>query len=74
MSDNDTLNGDGDDAKVTPWFLAALARFYTVEMLQGWIARADAGMRTKSGQVERWQRALAWLRSEQAQEQASDDS
>ena len=67
MNDADALNGNGDDAKVTPWFLAALSRFYTVEMLEDWIAQADKGMRVRDGQVAHWQRALAWLRSEQEQ-------
>ena len=58
---SDTPNDNGNGAKVDARFLALLARFYTVEMLQGWIARADAGMRVRDGQVERWQRALAWL-------------
>jgi len=64
MSDDTLSNGNGNDAKATPWFLAALARFYTVEMLEDWIARADAGMRVRDGQVERWQRALAALEVE----------
>ena len=71
MSD-DTLNGNGNGVKVDARFLALLARFYTIEALESWLARAREGMHVKRGQVERWQRALAWLRSEQ--EQVDDDS
>jgi len=73
MNDTDALsNGNGNGAKVDARFLALLARFYTVEMLQGWIARSEAGMRTKPGQLARWRQALAWLR--QTQEQAGDET
>jgi hypothetical protein len=61
----DVLSGNGGDAKMTPSFLAMLARAYTVEMLEGWLDRARDGMRTRTGQVARWRRTLAWLRSEQ---------
>jgi hypothetical protein len=70
MSDNDTLNGNGESGKVDVRFLELLARYYTVEMLEDWLARANGGMRVRENQVARWERTLTWLR--QAQEQAGD--
>jgi len=62
---SELINGSGAGKSIDAAFLAMLRRHYTVEMVRGWVARADAGMRTKPGQVERWRKTLAWLEQEQ---------
>lgn len=43
-------------------FLARLHRFYTIPLLEDWIARAERGMKVrKDGQLARWRLTLGWL-------------
>ena len=73
MNDGDTLNDNDENAKVDARFLELLTHYYTIAMLESFIARADEGMRVKpDGQLARWHKTLAWLKqTELEQEQQS---
>ena len=43
------------------WLVRVCQRYYTVDLLRDWIARARQGMKVKPGQVSRWERSLAIL-------------
>lgn len=72
MSDSDTLNGNDESAKVDARFLELLTHYYTIAMLESFIARANEGMRVKpDGQLARWRKTLAWLKQAELEQQSA---
>lgn len=50
-----------DTARADSFYRSQIERFYTEPMLKRWIERAQAGMKTRKGQLARWKMTLLVL-------------